>query len=151
MRGQFFNIEYIVGLVIFSTIIVYLGFQIGSLLPEYRFTSISSQKKAAAFRITDFLITSPKVGLVNSPYVMNKTKVAEFFDQCPSNYTDIKAELGLEYDFRLRMEDGAGGYLWCCSTDDCQRMRIPARAIKGVVHRYANLGGDLVEIVLEVW
>lgn len=158
-RGQF-NIEYLVALVIFISIIIFLSIQLAQAVPEFHADSVSNRLRAQTFRISDTLMKTPgqpqrwelsnasAFGFAERPYLINTTKLASFNTTCLQDYTGTKRTLGLDprSDFQMRvLVNGT-------SAVDCGQKRVPLEAVQMVLRRtgYTNVG-ELVEMTFAVW
>ncbi|QQG39780.1 MAG: hypothetical protein HYS81_05465 [Candidatus Aenigmatarchaeota archaeon] len=158
-KGQF-NIEYIVALIIFISIIVFLSIQLAQAVPKFHGDSVTNRLQAQAFRVTDDLIKTPgepqrwesasaqAFGFAERPYLINATKLAAFNTTCLADYEGTKNTLGLslQSDFQMRvLVNGT-------SAIDCGQRRVPLAATQLVVRRTAYTpAGEIVDMTFQVW
>lgn len=159
VKGQF-NIEYLVALIIFISIIVFLSVQLAQAVPQFHTDSISNRLQAQAFRVSDTLVKTPGeparweqtsarvYGFAEAPYVINTTKLSTFNTQCLSDYAETKNTLGLAAvaDFQMRVLVNGTTFV------DCGQRRVPLEAIQIIIRRTAfTPNGEPVELFFQVW
>lgn len=157
-KGQV-TIEYLIALLVFSSILIFLVFQIAHVIPEYRSTSQSNVLDAKAFRITETLVSTPgysvsggtdwnavnvgMVGLASKPSVLSQAKITEFNKTCSNSYESTKALMGIDGDFAFRLTTPT-------SFISCGK-RIPAGVTRSTSERYASLNGNWARLTFDVW
>ena len=158
-KGQF-NIEYLVALLIFISIIIFLSIQLAQAVPEFHADSVSNRVLAQGYRVTDNLLKTPgqpqrwetssasAFGFAERPYLINETKLSAFNSGCIGDYTGTKNTLGLDTrsDFRI------SALLNGTAIIDCGQKRTPLEATQHIIRRTGyTSNGSLVEITFTVW
>lgn len=157
-KGQV-TIEYLIALMVFSSILIFLVFQIARAIPEYRSTSQSNVLDAKAFRITEIMVTTTgysvsgnpdwnsvnvgMVGFASKPGVLSPDKLSEFNKTCSQSYESTKKILGIEGDFAFRFANAT--MLISCGK------RIPAGVTRSTSERYATLNANWARVTFDVW
>lgn len=158
VKGQV-TIEYLIALMVFSSILIFLVFQIARSIPEYRATSQSNVLDAKAFRITEIMVTTTgysisgnpdwnsvdvgMIGLASKPNVLSASKISEFNKTCSQSYESTKKILRIYGDFAFRLATPT-------SFISCGK-RIPAGVTRSTSERYAALGGNWARVTFDVW
>ncbi|MBI5355204.1 MAG: hypothetical protein HZB68_01990 [Candidatus Aenigmarchaeota archaeon] len=157
-KGQV-TIEYLIALMVFSSILIFLVFEIAHAIPEYRATSQSNVLDSKAFRVAEIMVTttgysisgSPDwnavnvgmIGLASKPRVLGISKLSEFNKTCSQSYESTKQILGVEGDFAFRFSN-ASAFISCGK-------RIPAGVTRSTSERYVSLGGNWARVTFDVW
>lgn len=158
-KGQF-NIEYLVALIIFVSIIIFLSSQLAQAVPQFHTSSMSNRLQAQAFRISDTLVKTPGepqrweltnasvFGFAESAYLINTTKLAAFNTACLGDYEKTKNTLGFDRQADFKITAIVNGTF----AIDCGQKRTPLEAVQTVIRRtgYTSAGG-LVELIFTVW
>lgn len=160
-KGQF-SIEYLVAFIIFTSVLLYLSFQIANSLPRLRRASQKNIKLSKAHRITEALIKTPghpedwedsgsveRYGLAHQPHNLSLKKVEEFNETCNANYSSVKRKLGLNLtNFRIALYNVSNNEPFL----GCGAERTPEGVSVSEVQRYSTLeNGAIVRMVFEIW
>lgn len=161
-KGQF-SIEYLVAFLLFSSVLIYLSFQVSGVLPKLSGQSRRDILLSKAYRVTGGLIKNPgsptdwnytgkaeRYGLAVEPYELSLDKINEFGNSCNGSYRDVKRKLGLNRsDFSVamyNMSSSAQNEIMSCG------QRIPEGVSTENIDRYSVLeNGDTVRMVFNIW
>lgn len=161
-KGQF-SIEFLVAFIIFTSVLLYLSFQIAGSLPELRRVSDKNVRLSKGHRIMQSLVETPghpenwqvsggveRYGLAYDPQNLSVEKIEEFNETCNENYSSVKESLGLNLtSFRTSIYNVSTGNKILL---DCDGGRIPKGVSTNEIQRYAVLeNGIMVRMVFEIW
>ncbi|MCD6578897.1 hypothetical protein J7L48_05430 [bacterium] len=145
MKGQF-NIEYMISLVIFITVIIYLSVEISNVIPQHHQNNIENRMYNDALRASEILIKDDINGLVFSPYNFSSSKIIDFNNSCNNDYENLKRNITLSgRDFQLKVYVNSTFNFICGMTHIPQGINVVSLKRNGVTN------GEITNIELIVW
>lgn len=157
-KGQV-TVEYLIALLVFSSILIFLVFQVTRTIPEYTSASREDIIESKAFRVSEVMVTTPgssdsgspiwdssnvaMVGLAISPNNIDYGKLSEFNKTCFERYERSKTAMGIETDYTFRFTNSTTSF-------SCGK-RSPVGVTKAVIERYVAMNDQWGKITLEVW
>lgn len=150
-KGQF-TVEYLIAFIAFALIILYVSFQMASVLPEAFMSSASNKRTSAANRVNNVLVKTGNgtiYGLARKPYSLNLTKLQDFNQACNNDYETVKEKLSLEdyAGMRITVVSNTNDYI------QCGKDRIPSGISFGRARSYAYLPAreEITRLEVYVW
>lgn len=162
-RGQM-SLEYLVAFLLFTSVLIYLSFQVSDVLPKLEAQSRKDILISKASRVTGSLIKNPgnptnwngsgveadRYGLAVEPYKLSLDKITDFNTSCNGNYSYTNEKLGLNSsDFMLivyNMSSNSEREIIRCG------QRVPEGVSTGSIDRYSCLeNGNIVRMVFKIW
>lgn len=147
-KGQF-SIQYLIAFVIFSTILLYVSFQMADVLPDLLTERTMDRKDSEAQRIATFLAETDK-GFAEKPYLWNATKIGKFREDCKDDYFGVRNSLGLDRTSgfsAIAYKKGVGS-----ETVLCEGPSEPKSTSIGRARRFGYVKGDeIYKMVVTVW
>jgi hypothetical protein len=172
MKGQV-NVEYLVALGIFVTIVSYVYLSLNQSIPGYLTEVRKEATISDAYLLSEVLIDDPgepadwenyletpdeikRIGLADESYnqtnMISEQKIDFFEWFCSNNYEETKKKLGMDRDFSVIIKDIENDQLLV----SCQPSQIKVTAINVTFRRivaYNRLTGEkgYAEVIVQMW